>query len=233
VPPARAWKAVRGPARDSAEVALFAGAAAYLATCLTGHPLLVPEASFPFWIALGVVAAIPAHRDDARTSRGQVPLLVLAGLGLAVMAVQHVRPYAADGTAPPGFGFYEEEVLEDDGTRFRWMTRHAVSYHDGGQGFLRLTVRAPERQRDDARPFVIETAVGGRVRDRRELPFGEWVTYLVAVRDDDAMAFRRVDLRLNQVDVPADRRRGAGGAQRPLGVMVGEIRWIDLADVAG
>ena len=34
-----------------------AGLAAYLLTCLTGHPLLHGETAFPFWIVLGLAAA--------------------------------------------------------------------------------------------------------------------------------------------------------------------------------
>src|SRR6185503_15816807 len=33
-----------------------AGLIAYLLTCLTGHPFLVPDATYPFWIALAVAA---------------------------------------------------------------------------------------------------------------------------------------------------------------------------------
>src|SRR5215207_5069457 len=48
--------ALRSP-DDIALHALFAGTAAYVLTCATGHPLLVPEAALPFWAAFGAVAS--------------------------------------------------------------------------------------------------------------------------------------------------------------------------------
>ena len=48
----RGWQVARA-CDDLAAIGLFAGCAAYLVTCLTGHPLLVPEAAVPFWAAFG------------------------------------------------------------------------------------------------------------------------------------------------------------------------------------
>jgi O-antigen ligase len=73
---APAWRAaVARPATEA--FALCLGCAAYLLTCVTGHPFLVVEAAVPFWVALGVAAAteIPTKADardplarDARPS---------------------------------------------------------------------------------------------------------------------------------------------------------------------
>jgi O-antigen ligase len=43
--------------RDPAVVAIVAGVAAFIVSWLGGHPLLVPEVAYPFWLALGIVAS--------------------------------------------------------------------------------------------------------------------------------------------------------------------------------
>jgi O-antigen ligase len=43
--------------QDPAVVAIVAGVAAFIVSWLGGHPLLVPEVAYPFWLALGIVAA--------------------------------------------------------------------------------------------------------------------------------------------------------------------------------
>jgi hypothetical protein len=35
---------------------MLAGVAAFIVSWLGGHPLLVPEVAYPFWLALGIVA---------------------------------------------------------------------------------------------------------------------------------------------------------------------------------
>ena len=218
------WRAVRsGGIGDGALLGLFAGAAAYLLTCITGHPLLVPEASFPFWAALGVVAGtvgVPASRRMPLVATAVASLVIVAGLARTVAAYDDVAG------RPGEYGFHEMEAMED-GTAFRWMTRHAVTYIPDGPGFLRLRVRAPGRSSASQRPFVLETSIAGRQVDRRELPFGEWITFDLATRRQDDVAFRRVDLGLNQFSTEAV-TLGVRAAQRPIGVMVGSIAWIPL-----
>ena len=221
-----AWAAVRAPAASPVEVGLFAGAAAYLLTCITGHPLLVAEAALPFWIAAGALAgAAPALQGEGRI----YPALAgLGGLGIAAGIAAGFLSYAAVDTPPPERGFHGIEAAPD-GTPFRWMTRHGVTYvPSDGPGFLRLRIHAPGAAM--SRPLVVDTVIAGNLADRRELPPGEWLTYDVPVRATSSAPFRRVDLRTNQVwnqEVPLGRRQ----ARRPIAVMVGELRWIPLDEV--
>jgi O-antigen ligase len=229
IPPLFAgWQRIRTDPSHVALAALCAGATTYLITCLTGHPLLVPEAAFPFWIVLGAIlgVATPAPEiadPSARAYRWVVPTVAVS-LVLAGNVVAAARAYAVTADRPTGFGFHQVEVGED-GIAFRWMTRHAVAYIESGRGFLRLRVKSPEAE--SGRPFVLETAVAGRVLDRRELPGGEWTTFDVPVREPTTLDFRRVDLRLNQVEWQPV-RLGTRETIRPLGVMVAELRWLGL-----
>jgi O-antigen ligase len=61
-PLARVWHSARNDARndasDSMLLAVGCGCAAYLLTCVTGHPFLVIEAAIPFWVSLAAGMAL-------------------------------------------------------------------------------------------------------------------------------------------------------------------------------
>ncbi|MBI4263032.1 MAG: O-antigen ligase family protein [Acidobacteria bacterium] len=223
----RGWIGDRtGTAKDRGVLmGLFAGTFGYLLTCFTGHPLLVSEAAIPFWAAFGVAAGRGGADADASALRRPVAVaaivLLLAGVG------QGVAAYARTAAPPPERGFHQPDTATD-GTRYRWMVRHGVTYIQDGIGFLRLRLRAPDRPA--VRTLIVETAVAGRVVDRREVTSGRWVAYDVAIREAASTPFRRVDLRVNQFwteEVPLGRRT----AERPIAVMVGgegRIEWIPL-----
>jgi hypothetical protein len=225
---AAGWTAVRGEtdAPSAVVVGLFAGVGAYLLTCVTGHPLLVPEAAFPFWIAAG---ALVATAGSAPTSaRRHVAAVLAVGVLLVSSVGRAAASYASVTKPPPDYGFHGVETAPD-GTTFRWMTRHAATYVPAGPGFVRLRLQAPPDVAA-SRPLVVETALAGRIVDRRELPAHRWVTYDLPAAGLVDVPFRRIDLRTNQVwmeEVTLGRR----AAVRPIAVMVGEIRWIPLEEI--
>lgn len=220
------WRRLRRSSSDAALVGVFGGTGAYLLTCITSHPLLVPEAALPFWAAFGAMGSVGVSSLDeaAAASKAQraiaavVCAVLVAGVGFASVAYGRVT------AAPPDSGFHGFENAPD-GAQFRWMTRHAVTYVPDGQGFLRLRLRAPDRP--TRRPMVVETSIAGRVVDRRDVPPGLWVSYDVATRATASMPFRRVDFRVNQV-LTEEVRLGRRSALRPVTVMAEEIRWIPL-----
>lgn len=224
---AAGWAAVREASSGaSALVGLFAGVGAYLLTCLTGHPLLVPEAAFPFWIAVGALAAADAGTPTrgwwCRAAVLAAAVLLVAGVTRSALAYTRV-------TEPPReYGFHGVETA-DDGTPFRWMTRHAVTSVPAGAGFVRLRLHAPSDVPLSG-PLVIETAMSGRIVDRRELPPDRWVTYDLPAPAPVQAPFRRIDLRANQ-QWTQDVKLGRRAATRPIAAMVGEIRWIPLEEV--
>lgn len=223
------WSAVRGTAgsgASSTRVGLFAGVGAYLITCLTGHPLLVPEAALPFWIACGALAAAQAEAPVRRFRHGAVALVVCGVLAAGI--ARAFISYARVSAPPPDQGFHGIETAPD-GTAFRWMTRHAVAYVPPGAGFVRLRLHAPAEM-PLGRPLVIETALAGAVVDRRQLPPGRWVSFDVPARAPLSAPFRRIDVRANQVWTQPT-RLGRRSAERPIAAMVGEIRWIPLEEV--
>lgn len=231
---AAGWAAVRAAADTAppALVGLFAGVGAYLLTCLTGHPLLVPEAAFPFWIAAGALVAIgsgePAagYRSTWRPAlAGPIAIVLVICALLAAHLGRAGVAYARVTEPPPEYGFHGVETAPD-GATFRWMTRHAVTYVPPGAGFVRLRLQAPPDV-PLAGPLVIEVALAGAIVDRRELAPGRWITYDIPAPQAVRAPFRRIDVRTNQVWTQ-ETRLGRRAAERPIAAMVGGIEWIPL-----
>ena len=220
---AAGWRAARTTA-DPAMIGSFAAVSAYLVTCLTGHPLLVPEAALPLWIAAGSLAG-PTEHGERRWTAAYRAAVVAACVLLAVGISRSALAYSGATSAPQEHGFHLPES-GPDGTTFRWMTRHAVTYVPAEMGFVRLRLSAPDYF-SITRPLVVETAIGGRVVDRRELPAGQWVSFDLPSRRPGATPFQRVDLRTNQWWVQ-EIKLGNRLAGRPVSVRVADIQWIPL-----
>jgi len=229
IPPMfRAWRHVRTAQEgDGAILGLLAGTATYVITCITGHPLLVPEAALPFWAAFGALSASTTPNTSTTTSRRRaaaiVGLFIAAGMGQAVLA------YSRTTVTPADKGFHGLETT-DDGMRFRWMTRHAVTYVPATPGFVTLHLRAGDERA--LRPLVVDIVIDGRVMERREIRPGPWTRIDLGVRDTVRTPFRRVDLRANQ-EWTQEVRLGRRTARRPISAMVGEIVWTPLEATGG
>jgi O-antigen ligase len=220
------WRAVLQSPGDIALHALFAGTAAYVLTCATGHPLLVPEAALPFWAAFGAVAAASARASASGIALSK-PLRILgvaAGVLLAAGIGRATLAYTRATDMPPEQGFHQFETT-NDGAEFRWMTRHAVMYIPDGPGFLQVRVRAPGWP--TPHPVVLETSIGGQVVDTHEVPPDESTTWNIPARDTGRAGFRRVDFRVNQ-EWFEEVRLGQRPARRPVSVMVERIEWMPL-----
>ena len=216
------WRAVLQSRGDIALQALFAGTAAYVLTCVTGHPLLVPEAALPFWAAFGAVAATSS--SGVATSQPLRLLGIAAGVLLAAGVGRAGLVYTRATDMPPEQGFHQFET-RSDGSQFRWMTRHAVIYIPNSPGFLQLRVRRPGWQAPG--PVIVETSIGGKVVDTHEVPPDESTTWDIPARDTGRAGFRRVDFRVNQ-EWFEEVRLGRRPARRPVSVMVERIEWEGL-----
>lgn len=211
-------------AREHAAIAagLCAGVVGYTVTCITGHPLLVPEAALPFWIALGVAAGGTRSTGLAALTPARTRLLAIAAMlvlaapiGLAAATYRQSQAFEQ--------GFYEAGRHED-GTPFRWTTRHAVTYVDARPGFLTFEVRAAEPP--GARPFELATEIDGRIVDRRLVPADRWETIELPVRPRPGAnaALRRVDFRVSHTWL-REQQLGRRMTSLPVGIMVSNIRW--------
>jgi hypothetical protein len=224
VPLVGGWRQGAGPERNATAVALFAGSTGYLLTCLTGHPLLVSEAALPFWVAFGALAGQDRRASAASATRRHrlVPAIVMICLAIGVSRA--VLAYAGGSATAAERGFDREETAPD-GTRFRWMGPHVVAYGAPTPGFFRMTLRSPDRPL--SRPMVVETAIAGRVVDRRELVPGRWETVEIPVRERVSGRVRRIDVRATPSWMDSRKFAGRGVfINVALTAMVSELRWV-------
>ena len=216
------WRAALESPDNIGPNALFAGTVAFVVTCVTGHPLLVPETALPFWTAFGAVAASAPAASHAKRWPGVIA--VAAALVLAVSVGRAAIVYAGSTEQPPEQGFHQVETTRD-GSQFRWMTRHAVTYIPEGPGFLRLRVRAPGWPAPG--PIVLDTFIAGEPVNSRVIPADESTTWDIPGRATGRRGFRRVDFRVNQ-EWFEEIRLGRRTARRPVSIIVEQITWIPL-----
>jgi hypothetical protein len=221
------WKGLtHGVAPSAPMLALVAACVGYLLTCVTGHPLLVPEAALPFWAAFGAMAGAAAQPASSTAAVGfgrTIAALVVIVLLAAGMALQ-ARGYARVSTPPEERGFHETETTRD-GVRFNWMTRHGVFYVGSQPGFVVIPMRAPDFAGGRPKPFEVDVEIGGRRIRTYTIEPGRWTEIRIGLRDRARTPFRRVDVRANQ---QWTRRRDLGlreADDAPRSVMVGAVRW--------
>ena len=236
------WRAVRaGPPLDPLLAGAAAGTAAFLVASLTGHPLLLGETAYPFWIAAGIAAAIadrrqpPAAagvgrniaadvRDDHAGARRLAAGWTIAPLLFLVVtlparidgaAQARMRATAADGLDGLG-GVFAVETERPGGIPFRWTGPRATLFAPGGAARVRIPLRAPQARPD--RPVAVDVAVDGRRVARVPLPGPTWVEVVAPLGGPPAAdGFRRVDL---IVDPPWPARDRGNGDPRTLGVQL-------------
>ena len=115
----------------AASIGLFAGLVAFLLSCLGGHPLMVPEASYPFWMALGLAAAPPAEAVEEPQIAGRA---LRIGAGAALLLFALTLPYRIAESARTAdmsnasLGLSPHWQHDPDGTRFRWASGRSVFY---------------------------------------------------------------------------------------------------------
>ena len=222
----RVRQALRARAGRPAPLLVGAGAglAAYLLTCLAGHPLLVPETAYPFWIVSGLAVAL-AHRELAPppapgrryfATGAAIVLFLIATLPFRVDAA--VRGLASDQDAR--FGAFHWEVDAADGRRFRWIGPRALFFVPGDDDrTLRLPLRALHADR--GRPVNVDIAVDGHPVARLPLLNDDWVELPLRLPGSGGWnGVHRIDLAVDPPWPPGERQNGDG---RTLGVQVGEI----------
>ena len=216
--------------RDMRLLGAAAGIIALIGTSTTGHPLLVNEVAFPFWILFGLTVALAGLTlvnssrplDAPRTAHERVgwPLTAAAGIVLSLAAAMSARtgPLRAP-ISPAVTGFYEWET-DGDGRRFRWTSEYASLFVPRNVKRIRVPVRLPLVHRPIA-PMGVEVAVGGMVQSR-SLALERWSTIdIVLTQMEGPALFTRVDLRVDQVWRPALYVAGSAD-MRSVGVQVGE-----------
>ena len=234
-PIARAARALACAPRDARLLGTAGGVTVFLITCVTGHPFLLGEVAYPFWLQFGLMTALAGSTllTEAPTSGATVRqgtprrwLLATAAAAIAILLVSPVVTARVDVTPPASQavdGFYGWETLED-GTRYRWTGLFASLFVPANVTRVEIPIRLPTANRSIA-PMGVEVMTSGANRGRT-LVDSTWT--LVSIRLPDAvppMRFKRIDLKLDRVWQPALYTPGSAD-MRLVGVQVGELRLV-------
>ena len=213
-----------------------AGAAAFLGTCATGHPLLVGEATYPFAIQFGLAAALagstllnldPARASfpatEARRAHGRIAIATGAAAIAIGALVNAWRGPLELARSPEIDGFYEWETAED-GTRFRWTKEFASVIVPKDVQRVRIPIRVPT-DRPSIAPMPIYISIPGSPLTRMFVD-ASWSVFEADLSSFDPLApVRRVNLKVERTWQPA--LYVAGSAEmRAVGVQVGECELV-------
>jgi hypothetical protein len=234
-PLARAARALASAPHDWRLLGISCGVVVFLITCLTGHPFVVSQVAYPFWMQFGLMAALAgstllnatpasgaarAHRDSPRASRiAAVAAIVIAIVSPIVTARAELTPPASQAVD----GMYPWETLED-GTRFRWTGQYASLFVPADVTRVEIPIRLPTDGRS-LRPMGVEVMTGA-VNRGRTMVDATWAILSIPLPPVAPPArFKRIDLKIDGVWQPALYMAGSAD-MRLVGMQVGEPRLI-------
>jgi O-antigen ligase len=228
LPVVRGARAMLVKPDDVRFIGCVAGLTVLLTTCLTGHPLLLDEVAFPFWILLGVTLAVAGTilarttEDAGVAARGATPAVaaVMAAAVILIYAAGARRPmFPSDSIAVSGLLPWQTSA---DGERYRWTLDYAGLFVPRHAARVAIPVRLPIA-------LAGITPVGVHVRtagiDRAHTPVGtSWITLNLELSPLDTLqAYRRIDLKVDRTWQPAIYIPGSREI-RSVGVQVGEVK---------
>ena len=230
---ARSARAVARAPRDARLLGASSGVMVFLVTCLTGHPLLIDEVAYPFWIQFGLMTALAASAlldqaaigDESHVtpviSRTRSLLAAAAAVAIllsvpALTALSPVNPSASQAVD----GFYRWEALQD-GTRFRWTGAYASLFVPADVSRVSIPVRLPTNGRT-IKPMGVEVMTAS-VDQGRTMVDDTWAIIDIRLPDGDPRTrFKRIDLKVDRTWQPAVYIAGSADL-RAVGVQVGEL----------
>jgi O-antigen ligase len=193
---ARVWKEARSRLDDPVPFGVFAGLGAFLLTCLTGHPLLVREVAYPFWVTLGIAAAIGAASQPHRLSGTSVRRRYSAIAGVVVVLASVPFRVASEARATDlsnvTYGLRQPERSRA-GVTFRRMNGEATFFVRAGVRLVELPLAIADSSPGEA--TEVEIALDGRPANRVRVEAGNWTRARVLIPHTSAeRPFRRLDL---------------------------------------
>jgi O-antigen ligase len=181
---------LRWAAESSVVGGAVAGVAAYLLTCLAGHPLLVDAASYPFWIALAVSATpLVPSAGMKRPAIGVVVAVMIAIAASLPYRLARVEQHANLENASAGLSLWQREA---DGSRYRWAGGHATFYAPSAASSMVIRLRAGTAA---ASPVDTRVLIDGHVRHGATLPpGGPWTAARVPLPGGPSGRFVRIEI---------------------------------------
>lgn len=172
---------VRSLAPSSPAAGAAIGVAAFLITCLAGHPLLTPEVSLSFWAVLGALAAHNGAQPGGRWHLLVPATIVLLAASMPFRIAHETRTVNLERVAY-GLPDWEHDA---QGDAFRRMTPRVTLFVPADATSIEL----PYRLVQQGGPVTIEVTFGGRSADRLLVNDLAWRTFrmtVISARDDAA-----------------------------------------------
>jgi O-antigen ligase len=190
---------------------LAAGVVAFLITCLAGHPLLTPEVSATFWLALGALSGMP-RQAAAAGSLGEVssaampdrpasrpwrpaatgPIRVAAALAIvlaATLPLRARREVAETNLDHVGIGLSPWHRTEDDRLYRILSGRSATVFVPSDARGVSLPLRSTSGIRE------VELRLDGRPANVVDVASDRWSNIrIVLPAESSERKYRRVDL---------------------------------------
>jgi hypothetical protein len=175
------WHRNTDPKAHSARTPALLGAVAFIVTWLGGHPLLVPEVAYPFWLTLGVATALVS------AAKWSLPPAAI-GVGLVFLLIS--IPFRVS---------VKSAQLDLSRVTYGVSARHLVTsrarffVQNSGAG-INLPLRARNASDDD--PVEIDILVDGAASETIRLSDRNWRKTRIDLPHDANHRFRRIDLRV-------------------------------------
>lgn len=173
------------------------GIVGFLLTCLLGHPLLVREVAYPFWIALGLVAARTSGTQafDAIGRRGWGRRMMLGAMLVIVTTLPvraiHQRQNADLEEFASGVSAWERDAA---GVWVRRLSASSTFYVLGAAPLVEIPLRLTDVPMETAVLVLLD----GKPANRITLTDREWRSLRLVLPRDRASRFRRIDLEVER-----------------------------------
>jgi len=226
-----AARAIARNPRDMRLIGCAVGALTMIVTWLSGHPLLVREVAFSFWILLGLLVALAGSvligsrdrsREPVRFFATRKSLAWLTAAGVVALIVISVAGRTVHRPESPGVTGLEPWENGADGVRFRWTHEYASVFVPANATRVYIPVRLPF-DLPRLTPMPVDVKVGGAVREKTSIGT-EWaVLNLELPPVQQGQRFKRIDLKVQETWQPAVYLPGNSDLRR-IGIQVGEIK---------
>jgi len=165
------------------------GLVAFVLTWLAGHPLLLDEPAFTFWIVLGAAAGAAGAiaPTPMRTRNLAIVAMILV---LLLVPLRARREMASANMEHVGFGLSRWQT-DPSGVRYRSSTGRSTVFVPANA----RTVTVPLHTVDAANPLHVQLRLDGRPADTVVIPPDRWFDLRFSLSETTATPrFRRLDL---------------------------------------
>lgn len=176
------WRTSAERSRHIIVMPVLLGLAAFILTWLGGHPLLVGESAYPFWITLGVVAALVA--SDSKANPWVATIGIAAALLLVSIPFRVGTKSAQLDLARVTYGVSAKQL----------MTSRARFFVPANESRVEFPLRA--RNASDNEPVEVDVLVDGSASGTITLTDRNWRRTPLDFSGDSTRRFHQIDLRI-------------------------------------